>query len=106
MKFSKLAQAYDRIQQTSGEPQKSRLLAALLRNADAKTIEAIAHFTAGEPVDPQMTDRLGIGPGTIRAALVAVSGKPMSKIDDEIKQTGDLSEVVFQHADGTDKLTV
>jgi DNA ligase-1 len=106
MKFSKLAQLYDRIQQTSGEPQKSRLLAGLMRRADAKTLEAVAHFTAGEPVDPQMTDRLGIGPGAIRAALVAVSGKAESKIDEEVKQTGDLSEVVFQHADGTDKLTV
>src|SRR5689334_5409585 len=106
MKFSKLAQVYDRIQQTSGEPQKSRLLAGLMRGADAKTLEAIAHFTAGEPVDPQMTDRLGIGPGTIRAALIAVSGKAESKIDQEIKRTGDLSEVVCQHADGTDKLTV
>jgi DNA ligase-1 len=106
MKFSKLAQTYDRIQQTSGEPQKSRLLAGLMRSADAKTLEAIVHFTAGEPVDPQMTDRLGIGPGTIRAALVAVSGKAENKIDEEVRQTGDLSEVVFQHADGTDKLTV
>ncbi|MEP7338854.1 MAG: ATP-dependent DNA ligase [Acidobacteriota bacterium] len=106
MKFSKLAQVYDRIQQTSGEPQKSRLLAGLMRGTDAKTLEAIAHFTAGEPVDPQMTDRLGIGPGAIRAALTAVSGKAESKIDDEVKQTGDLSEVVFQYADGTDKLTV
>lgn len=106
MKFSKLAQVYDRIQQTSGEPQKSKLLAKLISGADAKTLEAIVHFTAGEPVDPQMTDRLGIGPGTIRAALTAVSGKAESRIDDEVKRAGDLSEVVFHYADGTDKLTV
>ncbi|HEX8708276.1 MAG TPA: ATP-dependent DNA ligase [Pyrinomonadaceae bacterium] len=106
MKFSKLAQTYDRIQEARGEPQRVQLLAELFRGADAKTLAALAHLTMGELVDPQLSDRLGIGPGTIRGALAVLSGKPESVLDDEVRQTGDMSEVVAAHAGGADRLTV
>jgi DNA ligase 1 len=60
----------------------------------------------GELVDPQLSDKLGLGPGTIRAALAASSGKTEDEIDDEIKRTGDMSEVVAQFVQGADTLTV
>lgn len=58
MKLSKLAQTYDRIQQAAGEPGKIRLLSRLFRSVDKKTLEAAAHFTASEVVDPQLSARL------------------------------------------------
>ena len=106
MKLSELAQTYDRIRQAGGDPQRVRILAELFRRLDPKTLEAAAHFTASEVVDPQLTDRLGIGPGTIRSALAAASGKEEGEIDDEVKKTGDMSEVVAQLVDGSDVLTV
>jgi DNA ligase-1 len=106
MKFSKLAQIYDRIQQAKGEPQRIRILAELLSGLDKRTLEAVAHLTVGELVDPQLSDKLGIGPGTIRAALVWASGKTEDEIDNEIKQTGDMSEVVAGLVRGSDTLTV
>src|SRR5436189_30428 len=99
MKFSKLASVYDEIQAAKGEPQRVRVLEKLLGSLDKKTLEAVAHFTVGEVVDPQLTDKLGIGPGAIRAALVDASGKTEGEIDDEVRRTGDMSEVV---ARGTD----
>ena len=105
MKFSELARAYDQISEAV-EPKRTRLLADLLRRADAKTLEAVAHFTVGEVVDPRLTDRLGIGPGTIRDALAALSGKSPAEIDDEVKRTGDMSEVVARDVSGADTLTV
>lgn len=106
MKFSKLAQTYDRIQQAKGEPQRVRILAELLSGLDKRTLEAVAHFTAGEVVDPQLSDKLGIGPGTIRAALVEASGQSEKAIDDLVKETGDMSEVVARLVRGSDMLTV
>jgi DNA ligase-1 len=106
MKFSELAGAYDRIQEAGSEPKRISILAGLLRDADRKTLEAIAHLTASEVVDPQLSDRLGIGPGTIRAALAALSGQAESLIDERVKQTGDMSEVVAQFVKGSDTLTV
>jgi DNA ligase 1 len=94
MKFSALARAYDRISGAGSEPQKVELLADLLRQSDRQTLKALAHFTMGEVVDPQISDRLGIGPGTIREALASISGKGADEIDSAVKQSGDMSEVV------------
>jgi DNA ligase-1 len=106
MKFSKLAQTYDRIQEAGSEPKRVSILADLLRDADSKTLAALAHLTASEVVDPQLSDRLGIGPGTIRAALSDLSGHAESLIDERVKQTGDMSEVVAEIVKGSDTLTV
>ncbi len=94
MKFSELARAYDRISSARSEPKKVELLAGLLRQAAGQTLKAIAHFTLGEVVDPQISDRLGIGPGTIREAVSSITGKGADEIDRAVKQSGDMSEVV------------
>ncbi|HYG82081.1 MAG TPA: hypothetical protein VD861_16905, partial [Pyrinomonadaceae bacterium] len=106
MKFSELAQTYDELQRTKGEPQRIRVLAGLFRGLDRKTLAAVAHFTAGELVPPRLSDKLGIGPGTIRAALAALSGLIVDEIDDEVKRTGDMSEVVARLVHGSDRLSV
>ncbi|MCA1643182.1 MAG: ATP-dependent DNA ligase [Acidobacteria bacterium] len=94
MKLSELARVYDRVVAAGGEPARTKLLADAFRRADKRTLAAVAHFTAGELVSPQLTDKLGIGPGAIRAALAALSGKTDEEIDREVKRTGDLSEVM------------
>ena len=106
MKFSELAQIYDELQRTKGEPQRIRILAKLFRGLDKKTLTAVAHLTVGELVPPQLSDKLGIGPGAIRAAIIAVSGSTADAIDDEVKSTGDMSEVVARLVRGSDRLSV
>jgi DNA ligase-1 len=106
MKFSELAKTYDQISQAGSEPKRVKILADLFRKSDRKTIEAVAHLTASELVDPQLADQLGIGPGTVRAALAELSGKEASEIDDAVKHSGDMSEVVAGLAHGSDTLTV
>lgn len=106
MKFAELAETYDAIQAARSEPARARILAELFTRLDRRTLEAVAHFTVGELVDPQLSDKLGIGPGTIRAALAEYSGQTEDEIDDEIKRTGDLSEVVAHVVRGADRLTV
>lgn len=106
MKFSELAQTYDKIEQAKREPERVRLLSALFRRADRGELEAIAHFTASEAVDPQLSDQFGIGPGTIRSAIALLSGRDAAEIDEEVRHSGDMSEVVALHARGSDTLTV
>jgi DNA ligase-1 len=106
MKFSKLAQTYDAIQQAKSEPGRIQILAELFTRLDKRTLEAVAHLTAGELVKPQLSDKLGLGPGTTRAALALASGQTEAEIDDEIKHTGDMSEVVARLVRGSDTLTV
>jgi DNA ligase 1 len=106
MKFSKLALTYDLIQRAGSEVKRIGILTDLFRRLDQKTLKAAVHITAGEVTDPRLSDRLGIGPGTIRAALAEVSRKDTSEIDHAVKKTGDLSEVAAQYAGGSDTLTV
>jgi DNA ligase-1 len=107
MKFSELARAYNRISGAKSEPQKVRLLAETFRQSDKTILAALAHFTLGEAVDPQIADRLGIGPGTIREALARITGKSADEIDEAVKQSGALSDVVAAARFGrSDALTV
>ena len=106
MKFSELASVYERISKTRGEPERVRLLADAFRQADTRTLEAAAHFTLSEAVDPRLSDRLGVGPGLVREALARVSGKTADEIDAEVRRTGDMGEVASRRAGGRDALTV
>jgi DNA ligase 1 len=106
MKFSELARVYERISQAKGDPARVRLLAELFRKADRPTLEAAAHFTLSEVVDPQLSDRLSTGPGTIRSVLARMFQLDAAEIDEEVKRTGDMSEVVAAHVRGADTLAV
>src|SRR5205085_9901796 len=106
MKFSELASVYERIREATSDPARVRLLAAAFRKADPRTLETAAHFTLSEVVDPQLSDRLGIGPGTLRSVLARMFRLEASEIDDEVKRTGDMSEVVAAHVRGSNTLTV
>jgi DNA ligase-1 len=107
VKFSRLAAVYERISAAKNDPERTRLLADVFRKADDRpTLEAAAHFTLSELVEPQFSDRLGIGPSTIRNALARMFQLEAAEIDEEVKRTGDMSEVVAAHVRGRDALTV
>ncbi|HEX3560974.1 MAG TPA: ATP-dependent DNA ligase [Pyrinomonadaceae bacterium] len=106
MKFSELVRTYERISEAKNDPARVRLLADVFRKADRPTLEAAAHFTLSEVVAPQLSDRLGVGPGTIRAVLARMFSLEAGEIDEEVKRTGDMSAVVAAHVRGTDTLTV
>jgi DNA ligase-1 len=106
VKFSGLAEIYERIGEAKSDPARVELLSNLFASAERKTLEAAAHFTLSEPVDPQLSDRLGIGPGTIRNALARMFDLDEEKINEEVRRTGDMSEVVAAHVGGSDTLTV
>jgi DNA ligase-1 len=107
MKLSELARVYDEVSKAGNDPRRVKLLADVFRRADKKTLEAVAHFTLGELVSPQRADKLGIGPGAIREAVVALSGRDAEEIERETKRAGDVSEVVASFIKGRkDTLTV
>src|SRR3712207_5424385 len=106
VKFSELANTYERISRAANDPARVRELAELFRGADARTLAAAAHFTLSEVVDPQLSDRLGVGPGTVRGVLARLFDLEPAQIDEEVRRTGDLSEVVAAHVRGSDTLEV
>src|SRR5688572_11522332 len=106
MKFSELAAVYDRISGAGNDAKRVALLAEVLRNADKKELAAVAHFSFGELIRPEYSDRLGIGPATIRDRVAAIAGKTPAEIDDEVRESGDMSEVAAAYSEGRDRLRV
>jgi len=106
MKFSELANVYDEISTARNDAMRVRPLVDTFQNAKGETLKAIAHFTFGELVPPELNGQLGIGPGAIRKQIAEIADKHVSEIDDEVRETGDMSEVAARYADGKDKLAV
>jgi DNA ligase-1 len=106
MKLSALARVYERVGGAGGDPKRVRLLAELFRGADKETLAAAAHFTLGEIVNPQLSDKLGVGPQTIRDAAAALAGVGPEEIARDLKASGDLGETVARFVRGRDTLTV
>jgi DNA ligase-1 len=107
LKLSELAQTYERIRAAKSDPARVRLLADIFSQADRKTVGPIAHLTSSEVVEPQLSEQLGVGPGMIRSVLTELSGREPDEIDEELKRTGDMSEIVEMHAGrGDDTLTL
>ncbi|HEV2864105.1 MAG TPA: ATP-dependent DNA ligase [Pyrinomonadaceae bacterium] len=106
MKFSELARDYERIGAAAGDPARVRLLADIFRRAEGRELGAAAHLTLGEVVDPRLSDKLGVGPGAVRSVLSRMFSLDAGEIDEEVRRTGDMSEVVAAHVRGRDSLTV
>ena len=106
MKFSELANTYDQIAEARNDAARVKLLSDAFKRADRKSLAAIAHFSIGELVPPELNGQLGIGPGAIRKRIAELARKDTSKIDDEVRETGDMSEIAARYADGRDSLKV
>src|SRR5215213_1842573 len=106
MKLSELAEIYDQVSRAGNDSKRVKLLADAFKLMDEKTLRAAAHFSMSELVQPELSDRLGIGPGIIREQLARLAKKEPSQIEEEIRETGDISLVAAACADGKDSLDV
>src|SRR5438128_2348338 len=80
MKLSELATAYDQMARAGSDPARVKILAEILRNADASSLPIIPRFTLAEIVRPELSEMLGIGPATIRGVLAELTGRTVADI--------------------------
>jgi DNA ligase-1 len=106
MKFSELSAVYDQISQAKNNVTRVKLLAGVFKDADEETLRAAAHFSLAELIDPVLSDRLAIGPATIRDQIATLAKKDPAEIEEEVRQTGDMSEVAAAYANGKNSLKV
>jgi DNA ligase-1 len=106
MKFSELANVYDEISNARNDATRVKLLSDTFQKVDGETLKAIAHFSFGELVPPELSGQLGIGAGAIRQQIAQFAHKDSGEIDDEVRETGDMSEIAARYADGKDSLRV
>jgi DNA ligase 1 len=106
VKFSPLCSVYEQLSNVKNEPERMETLAQLFSNLDRKTLGPAVHLTVGEIVEPELSDQLGIGPGAIRRALSELTGMSLDQIDDEVRETGDMSAVAARLSGGKDSIEV
>ena len=78
MKFSELSNIYDEISRAGNDAKRVKLLAETFKNIEEKDLRTIAHFTLGELVEPELSDRLAIGPATLKEQIAALAKKDLT----------------------------
>jgi DNA ligase-1 len=92
LKYSVIADAYERIEATSKRLEMTDLLVDLLRNTPKELIGKVAYLTQGR-IHPDFVDiEIGVAEKSAMKALARASGRKETDIEDDIKRTGDIGE--------------
>jgi DNA ligase-1 len=92
LKFSVIADAYEKIEATSKRLEMTDLLVDLLRNTPKELIGKVAYLTQGR-IYPDFVDiEIGVAEKSATKALARASGRKETDVEDDIKRTGDIGE--------------
>jgi DNA ligase-1 len=92
LRYSVIADAYEKIEATSKRLEMTDLLVDLLRNTPKELIGKVAYLTQGR-IHPDFVDiEIGVAEKSAIKALVRASGRKETDIEDDIKRTGDIGE--------------
>jgi DNA ligase-1 len=92
LKYSVIADAYEKIEATSKRLEMTDLLVDLLRNTPKELIGKVAYLTQGR-IHPDFVDiEIGVAEKSAIKALARASGRKETDIEDDIKRTGDIGE--------------
>ncbi len=93
MKYSELADVYEKLDSTSKRLEKTERLAEFLRKVGADEIEAVVLLLQGR-VFPQWDEReIGVAGKLVAKAISLASGEDAKAVESEWKKTGDLGNV-------------
>lgn len=92
MKYSVIADAYEKIEATSKRLEMTDLLVNLLKNTPKELIGKVAYLTQGR-IHPDFSGiEIGVAEKSAIKALARASGRRETEIEDDIKHTGDVGE--------------
>jgi DNA ligase-1 len=96
MLYSELAEAFDRLERTSSYLEKNALIAELLRKTPPEKMEIVVLLLMGRPWPAYVSKETGVGLQQLKKAISIASGHPISKVEELMRQVGDLGEVARQ----------
>lgn len=96
MNFSRLAEAFEKLENTSSQNAMVNTLAELFREATMLNIDRICYFTLGEVAAGYKNVRLGIGDEMAKSAIALAADVDKRKVEEEMKKIGDLGEVAYE----------
>lgn len=94
MKFSFVADYFQKIEQESSRTGMTQLLAELFKQANAQEIAIIANLSLGQMHPPYLNATFNLAEKNVIKALSVVMHKPLAEIESDAKKLGDLGLVV------------
>ncbi len=92
MRYSVIADAYEKIEATSKRLEMTDLLVDLLRNTPKELISRVAYLTQGRIHPDFMGIEIGVAEKLAIKALARASGRKETDIEEDLKHTGDIGE--------------
>lgn len=92
MKYSIIADAYEKIEATSKRLEMTDLLVDLLKKTPKEIIDKVVYLTQGKIYPDFVSREIGVAEKLAMKALVRASGKKETEIEEDLKKTGDIGE--------------
>jgi DNA ligase-1 len=92
LRYSIIADAYERIEATTKRLEMTDLLVELLKNTPKNIIDKVAYLTQGRIYPDFVGIEIGVAERLAIKALAKASGIHESEIEDDLKATGDIGE--------------
>jgi DNA ligase-1 len=92
LRYSVVADAYEKIEATSKRLEMTDLLVDLLRNTPKELISRVAYLTQGRIHPDFMGIEIGVAEKLAVKALARASGRKETDIEEDLKHTGDIGE--------------
>ncbi len=93
MRYSVIAEAYEKIEATTKRLEMTDLLVGLLKNPEAREIiDKVAYLTQGRIYPDFVGVEIGVAEKLAVKALARASGRRESEIEEDLKETGDIGE--------------
>jgi DNA ligase-1 len=92
MRYSTIADAYEKIEATTKRLEMTDLLVNLLRSTSKEVIDKVAYLTQGKLYPDFVGIEIGVAEKLAVKALARSSGRRESEVEEELKRTGDIGE--------------
>jgi DNA ligase-1 len=92
LKYSIIAEAYEKIEATTKRLEMADLLVDLLKNTPKDVIDKVAYLTQGRIYPDFIGIEIGVAERLAIKALARASGRKESEIEEDMKKTGDIGE--------------
>ncbi len=92
MKYSIIADAYEKIESTAKRLEMTDLLVDLLKNTSKGVIDKVAYLTQGKLYPDFVGIEIGVAERLAVKALARVSGRKESEVEEVLNRTGDIGE--------------
>ncbi len=92
MRYSVIADAYEKIEATTKRLEMTDLLVDLLKNTSIEVIDKVAYLTQGKLHPDFVGIEIGVAEKLAVKAVARSSGRRESEVEEELKRTGDIGE--------------